>query len=146
MLSKYATFWKAAQEEELEALRVKGVLQEISENEIPSDARPIDTMWVWALKSDHLGYVTRFKARLVARGDKQRPGLDFLDSFAPVARMSSFRLVLGVAAVLGLRVYGGDINTAYLNARLKIPQYFRRIEGFPSSDGRAYIVRRALYG
>ncbi|KAJ0394508.1 hypothetical protein ATCC90586_007837 [Pythium insidiosum] len=49
-------------------------------------------------------------------------------------------------SVLGLRVYGGDINTAYLNARLKIPQYLRRIEGFPSSDGRAYIVRRALYG
>jgi uncharacterized protein (UPF0147 family) len=147
MRSKYADFWKQAQIEEINALKAKSVLEEFSDDKVPQEANTIMTMWVWALKSDHQGYVTRFKARLVARGDKQRPGIDFLDTFAPVARMSSFRLTIGLAATMGLQVYGGDINTAYLNATLKIPQYVKEIQGFPCEHlNHCYVVRKALYG
>uniref|UniRef100_H3G8H7 Reverse transcriptase Ty1/copia-type domain-containing protein n=1 Tax=Phytophthora ramorum TaxID=164328 RepID=H3G8H7_PHYRM len=104
-------------------------------------------MWVYALKSDHQGYVIRFKARIVALGNHQRPGIDFLETFSPVARMSSFRVLLALAATLNLHVYGGDINTAYLNASLGIRQYLRSIEGFPCRvDGNMYMVLKALYG
>ncbi|CAH0476262.1 unnamed protein product [Peronospora belbahrii] len=61
--------------------------------------------------------------------------------------MSSFRLVMALSAFLGLKVYDADINTAYLNAKLQIPQYVNKIEGFPCrNNGSFYIVRKALYG
>lgn len=147
MRSKFAEYWRRGELDEMAAMQSKGVLKEIPETEMPINGRVIRTMWVYALKSDHLGYVIRFKARLVALGNWQRPGIDFKETFAPVARMSSFRLVLGIAAELGLKVYGGDINTAYLNAKLSIPQYVKNIEGFPCEvDGHIYIVCKALYG
>ncbi|POM65144.1 Integrase catalytic core protein, partial [Phytophthora palmivora] len=84
-----------------------------------------------------MGYVIRFRARLVARGFRQIAGVDFDDTFSPVARMSSFRLLLALVQ--------GDINNAYLNANLKIKQYIKDIEGFPSEAG-LYEVNKALYG
>lgn len=105
--SKYADFWLLSEMEEMAALRAKGVIVEFPEEEVPEDAKPISTQWVYALKSDHEGYVIRFKARNVALGNYQRPGIDFRETFAPVARMSSFRLLLALAAVLHLQVYGG---------------------------------------
>ncbi|GMF51463.1 unnamed protein product [Phytophthora fragariaefolia] len=61
--------------------------------------------------------------------------------------MSSFRLLLAIAAELGLSVYGGDINTAYLNAKLAIRQYLRSINGYPCNvNGNVYVVLKALYG
>jgi hypothetical protein len=104
-------------------------------------------MWVYSLKSDQHGYVVRFKARIVALGNYQRPGIDFRETFAPVARLSSFRLLMAIAAELGLDVYGGDINTAYLNAWLAILQYLRSINGYPCQvNGHMYVVLKALYG
>jgi hypothetical protein len=95
----------------------------------------------------HDGYILCFKARLVALGNYQHPGIDFVETFAPVARMSSFRLVLANAALLGLKVYGADINTAYLNTKLEIPQYVKSFDGFPCTvDGDVYVVKRTLYG
>ncbi|POM69827.1 Integrase catalytic core protein [Phytophthora palmivora] len=104
-------------------------------------------MWVYALKSDFQGYVIRFKARVVALGNHQRPGIDFRETFTPVARMSSFRLLRALSAELGLQVYGADINTAYLNAGLGISQYLRSFEGYPCKvNGHMYVVLKALYG
>ncbi|OWZ08279.1 Integrase, catalytic core protein [Phytophthora megakarya] len=85
----------------------------------------------YALKTDRQGYVTRFKSRIVSFGNHQRPGIDIYETFAPVAGMSSFRMLVALAPVLHLRLYGGDINTAYLNALLGIRQYLKTIDGFP---------------
>ena len=75
------------------------------------------------MKTYHLGYVVRFKARVVARGDKQRPGVDFKDTFFPVAQMATFRTLTAVFVIRDMTIYQGDINTAYLNANLGIKQY-----------------------
>ncbi|KAE9080734.1 hypothetical protein PF006_g27256 [Phytophthora fragariae] len=147
MRSKFRDFLREAELEEMAALRAKGVIEEVPEEAVPKDAKPINTRRVYALKSDHEGYVIRFKARIVAFGNHQRPGIDFVETFAPVARMSSFRLMVALAAALHLQLYGGDINTAYLNALLKIRQYLRSIDGFPCEiDGHMYVVVKALYG
>ncbi|KAL7997789.1 putative reverse transcriptase, RNA-dependent DNA polymerase [Plasmopara halstedii] len=147
MRSQYADLWRMAELEEMAALRAKGVLQEIEDTVMPSGAQAIRTMWVYAYKTDAQGFIIRIKARLVALGNWQRPGIDFVETFAPVARMSSFRLLLATSVELGLTVYGGDINTAYLNAKLEIEQYVRQIEGFPcESQGHVYVVKKALYG
>ncbi|CAI5739954.1 unnamed protein product [Peronospora farinosa] len=131
----------------MDAMQLKNVLEEVPTADIPPEAKANKTMWVWALKTDQYGYVIRFKARLVALGNWQRPGIDFGETFSPVARMSSFRMTLALAAELNLKVYGGDINTAYLNATLKIPQYVKSIDGFPCRrKEHMYVVRKALYG
>ncbi|KAG3104167.1 hypothetical protein PI125_g13639 [Phytophthora idaei] len=145
--SKFAGIWDLAEADEMTALKTKGVIVEISSDEVPNDAKLLTTGWVYALKSDHEGYVIRFKARIVAFGNYQRPGIDFCETFSPVARMSSFRMLVALAAALYLKLYGGDINTAYLNTMLVIRQYLRSIDGFPCAvDGHVYMVVKALYG
>ncbi|KAE8892049.1 hypothetical protein PF003_g24094 [Phytophthora fragariae] len=145
--SKYCNFFCEAELEEMAALKARHVLEEIMYEDVPEGAKPIKTKWVYDTKPDSQGYVIRFKARLVALGNYQRPGIDFHDTFSPVARMSSFRLMVGLAAELDLKLFGGDINTAYLNADLGIKQYVSSIEGFPCEiDGHIYVVKKALYG
>ncbi|CAH0476958.1 unnamed protein product [Peronospora belbahrii] len=87
-------------------------------------------MWVFNLKTDHLDNVVRFRARIVARDDKQRPGIDYVETFSPVARMAMFRLFVAVCVQLELPIYQGEINTAYLNATLGIKQYLESLEGY----------------
>ncbi|KAG3062130.1 hypothetical protein PI124_g22721 [Phytophthora idaei] len=147
MRSGFANFWRLAEMKEMAALKTKGVIEEIPSEEVPKHAKPINTRWVYDIKTDHQGYVIRFKARIVALGNFQRPGTDFRETFSPVARMSSFRMMVALAAELHLKLYGGDINTAYLNALLGIRQYLRSIEGYPCEiDGHMCVVVKALYG
>lgn len=96
--SKWRELFLMAELEEMAALKAKGVIMEIPGEDVPPDAKPVKTMWVYALKSDHEGFVIRFKARIVALGNYQRPDIDFHETFAPVARMSSFRLLMAIAA------------------------------------------------
>ncbi|KAE8879070.1 hypothetical protein PF003_g36807 [Phytophthora fragariae] len=92
--SKYREFFIKAELEEMAAMRTQHVLEEIAIEDVPKNAKPI--------KTDHQGYVIRFKARLVALGNCQRPRTDFGDTFSPVARMSSFRLMVGLAGALNV--------------------------------------------
>ncbi|GMF43837.1 unnamed protein product [Phytophthora fragariaefolia] len=120
---------------------------ELVASELPKDQKLLKTMWVYDLKEDHLGYVTEFRARIVGRGDTQRPGLEYLETFSPVARMATFRLFVAVSTFLGLIIYQGDINTAYLNALLTIKQYLEDLDGYPCEvDGMMYMINKALYG
>lgn len=100
--SSFADFWRKAELEEMAALRQKGAIIEIPRNEVPQDEKPISTRWVYAVKSDHQGCVIRFMVRLAALGKYRRPGADFVETFSPVARMSSFHLMMALAAALSL--------------------------------------------
>ena len=81
---------------EIDALKTKEVLGQISWSEMPTNHRTINTMWVFDVKTDRLGYVVRFKARIVARDDNQQPGIDFEVTFSRVARMTTFRMFVAV--------------------------------------------------
>ncbi|GMF35188.1 unnamed protein product [Phytophthora fragariaefolia] len=145
--SKYGPLWQADMDKQVAALRAKGVLKMIPKSELPEGQRLLKTMWVYDLKTDHLGYVVEFRARIVGRGDKQRPGLDYTETFSPVARMATFRMFVAVCTLLQLPIYQGDINTAYLNAVLTIKQYLEDLDGYPCElDGMAYMINKALYG
>ena len=146
MRSEQSQQWLQAMETEINAIMSKGVLKVIPTSNKPEDKRSLRLMWVYAIKTDDLDNVVRFRARLVGRGDSQVYGVDFVDSFAPVARLSSFRLLLALSAILKLKLFQCDVNTAYLNAPLKIKQYVSGIPGFPCQDGHLYEVCKALYG
>ena len=76
----------------------------------------------------------------------QWPGIGFRETFSTVACMSSFRMTMALSAELDLKVYGSNINTAYLNATLGIPQYVISVDGFPHHKEHIHVVRKALYG
>lgn len=78
----------------------------------------IGTKWIYKNKSDENGIVTRNKARLVAQGYTQVEGMDFDETLAPVARLESIRLVLGVSCILKFKLFQVDVNSAFLNGCL----------------------------
>jgi hypothetical protein len=104
---------------------MKQELQSVEKNkmwelaDLPAGHRPITLKWVFKLKKDKNGAVTKHKARLVARGFVQQEGVDYDDAFAPVARMESVRVFLALAAQEGWRVHHMDVKSAFLNSDLK---------------------------
>ncbi|OWY97588.1 LOW QUALITY PROTEIN: hypothetical protein PHMEG_00031847 [Phytophthora megakarya] len=126
----------------------KDVLELVPVSEVPEGVKALETMWRYQLKTDDLGNICRYRSRLCARGDKEVPGIDFniLETFSPVARMASVRLLVALCMILQLEAFQCDINTAYLNARLKKVHFIRRVAGFPLKPGWVYKVKNALYG
>ncbi|GKF03707.1 retrovirus-related pol polyprotein from transposon TNT 1-94 [Tanacetum coccineum] len=79
----------------------------------------ITLKWIYKVKLDELGVILKNKARLVARGYRQKKGIDFEESFAPVARLDAIRIFLACAAHMNMIVYQMDVKTAFLNGILR---------------------------
>lgn len=86
--------------------------------EMPSDKNVIDTKWIFKNKHDEHGTVIRNKARLVVNGYAQIEGIDFKETFAPVARLESIKILLSIACYLKFKLYQMDIKSAFLNGIL----------------------------
>nr|CCA18273.1 putative polyprotein [Albugo laibachii Nc14] len=85
----------------------------------PSGQKVIGCKWVFEIKRDEYGKVQRYKARLVAQGFRQKAGVDYSDTYAPVASTSSIRIFLGISVQLGYEIYQYDMDTAFLNGKLE---------------------------
>jgi hypothetical protein len=107
--------WEKAIHEELATLRAAGTWKLV---EAPAGVNIVGSKWVFRAKKDAGGKVVRYKARLVAQGFSQVPGVDYFDTFAPVARLASIRAVLAFAASENLETGQIDIKGAYLNGEL----------------------------
>jgi hypothetical protein len=90
---------------------------------IPKDRNLISVKWVFALKTDKDGNITKYKARLCTRGFTQVPGIDFQDTYAPVASSTSIRVFLAYAALNNLDVRYADFVAAFLNGSLQEELY-----------------------
>ena len=92
--------------------------------------------------------VIRNKARLVTKGFRQEEGIDFEESFAPVARLEAVRIFLAYAAHKNITVYQMDIKTAFLNGTLKEEVYVSQPEGFVDMEHPDYVYKlnKAIYG
>ncbi|GJV57949.1 integrase, catalytic region, zinc finger, CCHC-type containing protein [Tanacetum coccineum] len=103
---------------------------------------------IYKVKLDESGDVFKNKARLVAKGYHQEEGLDFEESFAPVARLEAIRIFLANAASKNITVYQIDVKTAFLNGELKEVVYVSQPEGFVDPDRlhHVYHLNKALYG
>ncbi|GJS40812.1 retrovirus-related pol polyprotein from transposon TNT 1-94 [Tanacetum coccineum] len=114
----------------------------------PDCAMIIALKWIYKVKLDEYGDVLKNKARLVAKGYRQEEGLDFEESFAPVARLEAIRIFLANAASKNMTVYQMDVKTAFLNGELKEEVYVSQPEGFVDPDRPHYVYRlkKALYG
>ncbi|KAJ9540979.1 hypothetical protein OSB04_027485 [Centaurea solstitialis] len=108
----------------------------------------IDTKWIFKNKKDEDNIVVRNKARLVAKGYRQHEGIDYNETFAPVARIEAIRMFLAYAAHKDFTVYQMDVKTAFLNGVLKEEVYVSQPEGFVDQDhpDHVYILDKPLYG
>jgi hypothetical protein len=106
------------------------------------------TKWVFCNKQDGHGVVTRNKARLVAKGYLQVESLDFKETFAPVARLESFRILLAYATHYDFKLYQMDMKSAFLNGPIKEEVYVDQPLGFEDQEypNHVYKLHKALYG
>ncbi|GJX35210.1 retrovirus-related pol polyprotein from transposon TNT 1-94 [Tanacetum coccineum] len=100
------------------------------------------------VKTDESGGVLKNKARLVAQGFRQEEGIDFEESFAPVARIEAIRIFVAYAAHKNMIIYQMDVKTAFLNGELKEEVYVSQPEGFVDQDNPSHVykLKKALYG
>jgi hypothetical protein len=114
----------------------------------PVEQNIIGTKWIFKNKTDEHGTVIRNKARLVEQGYTQIEGVDFDETFAPVARLESIRILLSIACHLGFKLYQIDIKSAFLNGILQEEVYVEQPKGFqdPHHPDHVYKLKKALYG
>ncbi|GJS53757.1 retrovirus-related pol polyprotein from transposon TNT 1-94 [Tanacetum coccineum] len=107
----------------------------------------IKLKWLWKNKKDEDQTVIRNKARLVAKGYAQEEGIDFKESFAPVARLEAARIFVAYDAHKSFPIYQMDVKTAFLNGPLKEEVYVAQPDGFvdPDHPEKVYRLRKALY-
>ncbi|WVZ63854.1 hypothetical protein U9M48_013452 [Paspalum notatum var. saurae] len=137
--------WVNAMHEELENFERNHVRDLV---EPPPNCRPIGTKWVFKNKQGEDGMVVRNKARLVAQGFCQKKGIDYEETFAPVARLEAIRILLAFAASKGFKLQQMDVKSAFLNGFIEKEVYVRQPPGFESArfPDRVYKLRKALYG
>lgn len=112
----HAENWREAIREELQAHEKNGTWMLVPDRK---DKIPIDSKWVFKIQHSASGDISRFKARLCARGFLQKPGLDYNETFSPVVRYDSLRVLLALVAHEDLEMIQFDVKTAFLFGELK---------------------------
>ncbi|GJW56950.1 retrovirus-related pol polyprotein from transposon TNT 1-94, partial [Tanacetum coccineum] len=108
----------------------------------------IDSKWVFRNKKDKHDITTKNKARLVTQGYSQEEGIEYDETFAPMARMEAIRIFLAFATYMNFRVFQMDVKSVFLNGKLKEEVYVKQPPGFKSIKFPNYIYKldKALYG
>jgi hypothetical protein len=137
--------WVNAMYEELENFEKKQVWELV---EPPPNCKPIGTKWVWKNKEGENDGVVRNKSRLVAQGYSQKEGIDYEETFAPVARLEAIRIHLAFSVAKGFNLYQMDVKSAFLNGFLEEEVYVKQPPGFETVEfpHMVYRLRKALYG
>lgn len=137
--------WFRAMKDEMEALNSNNTWTLMP---LPKNTRIIDNKWVFRVKTDNVGNPVRYKARLVARGFAQEKGVDYKETFAPVVRYDSIRLLLALASEKDLRIVNFDVQTAFLYGELQEDIYMKQPTGFENKKDPKLVCKlnKSLYG
>ena len=139
--------WKEALQAELRSLEANKTWSIV---ERPKDTNVVSSKWVLRIKKNAAGEIEKYKARLVARGFTQIHGVDYYETYTPVARLASFRILLAMANRNGWAADSFDFDSAYLNSVLSDDEviYLEQPPDFSSDNPRKYVLRlhKALYG
>jgi hypothetical protein len=143
--SKNKTKWVSAMDEEIRALNENDVWELV---ERPAKKNVVSCKWVYKIKKGLQGEADRYRARLVARGFSQQYGLDYFETFSPVVRTESLRLLISLAVKKNLSISHLDVCTAFLNGVLEEDVYMEQPAGYVSKDSlnKVFKLKKALYG
>ncbi|BBH08880.1 transposable element gene, partial [Prunus dulcis] len=144
--------WKDAIQAELNSLEKRSVFGHIVPT--PPNVNPVGYKWVFTRKRNEKNEISRYKARLVAQGFSQRPGIDYVETYSPVMDTITFRYLISLAVSEKLEMRLMDVITAYLYGELdtdiymKVPEGFRLPEAARNKPRGMFSVklRRSLYG
>ena len=138
-------YWRRAMQEEMDSLHKNDTYELV---EMPQGGKILRNKWVYKLKTDGTGQIVKYKARLVVKGFQQREGIDFTEIFSPVVKMTSIRLMMGLAACLDLEIEQLDVKTAFLHGNLNEEIYMAQPEGFEVKGKEQLVCRlkKSLYG
>jgi hypothetical protein len=125
--------------------------EEAAENQVWKDAKEksvVSSKWIYKTKHAADGSIEKYKARFVARGFSQKEGIDYEETFSPVARYTSIRTILSLAAMMKWKVHQMDVKTTFLNGEIKEEVYVEQPLGFETHDRETHVCRlkKDLYG
>ncbi|KAK4855041.1 hypothetical protein QYF36_003447 [Acer negundo] len=137
--------WQKAMQSEIESMFDNKVRSLV---DLPKGIKPIGCKWVYKRKRGMDGKVETFKARLVAKGYTQKEGIDYEETFSPVAMLKSIRILLSIAASLDLEIWQMDVKTAFLNGSLDESIYMMQPEGFIEKGqvDKVCKLQKSIYG
>ncbi|KAL0319934.1 UNVERIFIED_CONTAM: Retrovirus-related Pol polyprotein from transposon TNT 1-94 [Sesamum radiatum] len=137
--------WVQAMKEEIKMIE-KNDTWELAER--PKDKEVIGVKWIYKTKLNADGSIQKHKARLVAKGYSQLPGIDYTETFAPVARLDTIRALVAIAANKNGKIYQMDVKSAFLNGYIDEEIYVEQPQGFIAKGYEEKVLRlkKALYG
>ncbi|WVZ76810.1 hypothetical protein U9M48_024741 [Paspalum notatum var. saurae] len=125
--SSNADDWKEAVRSKMDSIMTNGTWEIVDR---PFGCEPVGCKWVFKKKLRPDGTIDKYKARLVAKGYTQKEGEDYFDTYSPIARLTTIRVLLLLAASHGLLIHQMDMKTAFLNGELDEEIYMDQPEGF----------------
>lgn len=140
--SEESKYWLEAINKEKQAHNERGTW---TVSDLPKGRKPVSAKWLFKIKRNCDGHKT-YKARLVARGFSQLPGIDYYSTYAPVASLILVRLILAIAIVKKMAIYSFDVTTAFLYGDLNETIYIKPPEGFNLPQGKVFKLNKSLYG
>ena len=144
MASLDSFFWKEAVNSAIDSILSNHTWELV---DLPLGNKPLGSKWIFKRKMKADGTIDKYKARLVVKGFKQKEGLDYFDTYSPVTRITSIRMLIVLAAVYGLKIHQMDVKTAFLNGDLEEKIYMEQPEGFvvPGKENKVCKLVKSLY-
>jgi hypothetical protein len=144
-ISQHAAQWRIATDSEIASLIDAGTFTLC---ELPAGFKAIGGKWVLRIKRGADGEIIKFKARFVAQGFLQRYGVDYVDTYAPVARIPSIRIIIALTAHHDWELHHMDVKSAYLNGDLDEEIYMHQPEGYVAAGKEQHVwkLNKSLYG
>ncbi|GAA0139391.1 transmembrane signal receptor [Lithospermum erythrorhizon] len=137
--------WRIAMDAEIESIEKNNTW---TLTDLPEATKRIGVKWIYKTKKDEAGNILKCKARLVAKGYTQEHGIDFNEVYAPVARLDTIRMIIGVAAQRGWKVFQLDVKSAFLQGELEEEVFVDQPQGYEvaAKEHQVYKLHKALYG
>lgn len=137
--------WNDAMKEEMDALYKNQTWELV---DLPENKKKIGCKWVYKIKYNSEGKIDKYKARLVAKGYTQQSGIDYDETFSPVAKMNTIRVIIALATQNRWKLHQMDVKNAFLNGTLDEDIYMSQPEGFVDKKfpNKVCYLKKSLYG
>ncbi|KAK1664333.1 hypothetical protein QYE76_052492, partial [Lolium multiflorum] len=145
MMSPDSNKWQDAMKSEMGSMYDNKVWTLV---DLPDSRKAVENKWIFKRKTDADGNITVYKARLVAKGFRQIQGVDYDETFSPVAKLKSVRILLAIAAFFDYEIWQMDVKTAFLNGDIEEELYMVQPKGFvdPKNADKVCKLQRSIYG